>query len=115
MTAGTTGEAYDLDKLRETSRREFTREPKAMNRATTVSAQASYAHLREVTPMSIEAEISCLMCGRGLADIVSGRLVIRPNSRPNSRPNLVRSNGRVRCGHCGGRIHKEPMLSLQPR
>lgn len=82
-----------------------------MNRATTISAQASYAHLREVTPMSIEAEISCLMCGRGLADIVSGRLIIRPSGRPN----LVRLNGRVRCGHCGGPIHKEPMLSLQPR
>ena len=49
----------------------------------------------------------CLMCGRNLGRVVSGRFFVRPGS-----PLPERDGQCLRCGHCRGSIVFEPDASL---
>ena len=63
---------------------------------------------RTISPLRIEAELACLMCGRVVGDIVDGRVIQHPGC--NGRLRLER--GIVRCCHCGGPVYRDPMIGL---
>jgi hypothetical protein len=64
-----------------------------------------------IAPLSIEAELSCMMCGRIVGDVVNGRVVQHAGC-----PNELRVNhGLIRCCHCNGPVYREPMMALSAR
>lgn len=66
---------------------------------------------RVISPLRIEAELSCMMCGRVVADVVDGR--IRQHAGCARRLAVV--HGMLRCCHCAGPLCREPLLGLAPR
>lgn len=64
-----------------------------------------------VSPLSIEAELACLMCGRTVGEVVNGRAVQHPGC--SSRLRIER--GLVRCCHCNGPVYREPLMAMAPR
>jgi hypothetical protein len=47
--------------------------------------------------------VNCMMCGRSSGQLRHGVFVRQPNA-----PALVHTNGRNRCGYCGGNLYLEP-------
>ncbi len=75
------------------------------------SKTATAARLRVVSPLSVEAELACLMCGRTVGEIVNGRAVQHPGCGGKLRVD----RGLIRCCHCNGPVYREPMMALSPR
>jgi hypothetical protein len=75
------------------------------------NATAAAPRLRVVSPLSIEAELACLMCGRTVGEIVEGRVVQHADCGGRLRV----ERGLIRCCHCNGPVYKEPMMALSPR
>ncbi|MFN8523055.1 MAG: hypothetical protein U0821_08095 [Chloroflexota bacterium] len=72
---------------------------------------ATPAAMRVIHPLSIEAELTCLMCGRVVGDIVAGRAV----HHAGCSGRLGVERGLIRCCKCGGPVSREPMMGLSSR
>jgi len=59
----------------------------------------------------VQADLSCLMCGRLVGQVVDGRVVHRDNC---GRPLRV-ERGMLRCCGCGGSVYREPVTPLTAR
>ncbi len=60
----------------------------------------------KATQMNTAYGAVCLLCGRNLGRVVSGRFFVRPGSTLPER-----DGHRLRCGHCRGSIMFEPDAS----
>ena len=63
------------------------------------------------TPLGIQAELGCLMCGRTVADVVDGRIIQHAGCSGRLRV----ERGLIRCCHCNGPVYREPLNALAPR
>jgi hypothetical protein len=59
----------------------------------------------------VQADLSCLMCGRLVGQVVDGRVVHRDNCGRQLRV----ERGMLRCCGCGGSVYREPVTPLTAR
>jgi hypothetical protein len=59
----------------------------------------------------VQADLSCLMCGRLVGQVVDGRVVHRDNCGRSLRV----ERGMLRCCGCGGSVCREPVSPLTAR
>jgi hypothetical protein len=59
----------------------------------------------------VQADLSCLMCGRLVGQIVDGRVIHRDNCGGQLRV----ERGMLRCCGCGGSVYREPVSPLTAR
>jgi hypothetical protein len=71
------------------------------------SSVASPLHRRGV----VQADLSCLMCGRMVGQIVDGQIVHRAGCGGTLRV----ERGMLRCCQCGGSVYREPVSPLTAR
>jgi hypothetical protein len=64
-----------------------------------------------ISPLSIEAELTCMMCGRIVGEIVRGRA----SQHRGCTGRLRVERGIVRCCHCNGPVYRDPLMALDPR
>lgn len=60
---------------------------------------------------TVQADLSCLMCGRLVGQIVDGRVIHRDNCGGQLRV----ERGMLRCCGCGGSVYREPVSPLTAR
>jgi hypothetical protein len=59
----------------------------------------------------VQADLSCLMCGRLVGSVVDGRIVHRAGCGGQLRV----ERGMLRCCGCGGSVYREPVSPLTAR
>lgn len=59
----------------------------------------------------VQADLSCLMCGRMVGQVVDGRIVHHSGCGGQLRV----ERGMLRCCGCGGSVYREPVSSLTAR
>ena len=59
----------------------------------------------------IQADLSCMMCGRMVGQIVDGQIV----HRTGCGGQLRLERGLLRCCQCGGSVYREPVSPLTAR
>ena len=59
-------------------------------------------------PIGYEADLTCMMCGRTVGQIVAGRA--RQHAGCEGR--LWVDRGVLRCCHCSGKVYREPIGAL---
>jgi hypothetical protein len=59
----------------------------------------------------VQADLSCLMCGRLVGQVVDGRVIHRDNCGRQLRV----ERGMLRCCGCGGSVYREPVSPLTAR
>jgi hypothetical protein len=59
----------------------------------------------------VQADLSCMMCGRLVGQVVDGRVVHRDNCGRQLRV----ERGMLRCCGCGGSVYREPVSPLTAR
>lgn len=62
-------------------------------------------------PAVVQADLSCLMCGRQVGQLVDGRVVHRAGCGGQLRID----RGMLRCCQCGGSVYREPVGPLTGR
>jgi hypothetical protein len=71
-------------------------------------AQPDVAHRRQ---RGLQADLSCLMCGRLVGHVIDNRVVHRTGCTGQIK--LV--SGMLRCCQCSGTIYREPVSTLTGR
>ena len=71
------------------------------------SSVTSPLHRRGV----VQADLSCMMCGRMVGQIVDGNIV----HRTGCGGTLRLDRGLLRCCQCGGSVYREPVSPLTAR
>lgn len=79
----------------------------ATTNAATVEARPSKRHRHGV----VQADLSCMMCGRMVGQIIDGRVVHRSGCGGQLRVD----RGLLRCCQCSGSVYREPVSSLTAR
>ena len=59
----------------------------------------------------VQADLSCMMCGRLVGQVVDGRIVHRDGCGRQLRV----ERGMLRCCGCGGSVYREPVSPLTAR
>ena len=59
----------------------------------------------------VQADLSCLMCGRMVGQVIDGRVVHRAGCGGQLRV----ERGMLRCCGCGGSVYREPVSPLTAR
>lgn len=59
----------------------------------------------------IQADLSCMMCGRLVGQVIDGRVVHRDACGKQLRV----ERGMLRCCGCGGSVYREPVSPLTAR
>lgn len=59
----------------------------------------------------VQADLSCLMCGRMVGQVIDGRVVHRAGCGGQLRVD----RGMLRCCGCGGSVYREPVSPLTAR
>jgi hypothetical protein len=59
----------------------------------------------------VQADLSCLMCGRNVGQVIDGRVVHRAGCSGQLRV----ERGMLRCCGCGGSVYREPVSPLTAR
>ena len=59
----------------------------------------------------VQADLSCLMCGRMVGQVIDGRIVHRSGCGGQLRI----ERGMLRCCGCGGSVYREPVSPLTAR
>ncbi|MGE3273318.1 MAG: hypothetical protein AB7P40_31585 [Chloroflexota bacterium] len=59
----------------------------------------------------VQADLSCMMCGRQVGQIVDGTIV----HRSGCGGTLRLERGLLRCCQCGGSVYREPVSPLTAR
>jgi hypothetical protein len=60
---------------------------------------------------TVQADLSCMMCGRMVGQIVDGNIV----HRSGCGGQLRLDRGLLRCCQCGGSVYREPVSPLTAR
>lgn len=59
----------------------------------------------------VQADLSCLMCGRMVGQVIDGRVIHRAGCGGQLRV----ERGMLRCCGCGGSVYREPVSPLTAR
>ena len=59
----------------------------------------------------VQADLSCMMCGRLVGQVIDGRVVHRVGCGGQLRVD----RGLLRCCQCGGSVYREPVSTLTAR
>jgi len=60
---------------------------------------------------SVQADLSCLMCGRNVGQVIDGRVV----HRAGCGGQIKIEHGMLRCCTCSGTLYREPVSPLLSR
>lgn len=83
----------------------------AATAATAAAQEQSARVLAFLRRPKIEADLSCMMCGRTVGQIIDGRIVHRAGCGGKLRID----RGILRCCNCGGSVYREPVSPFSGR
>ena len=80
-----------------------------------MSAATAQARSSVASPLRrkgvVQADLSCMMCGRNVGQMVDGNIV----HRAGCGGTLRLDRGLLRCCQCGGSVYREPVSPLTAR